>query len=263
MKVITWNINSVRLRAPIVKNLLESQQPDILFLQETKVEDALFPLDFFHSLGYTHTIFSGEKSYNGVAIISKLPLENNFCLNLVNDHKRHISAQVKQGDKYIELHNFYIPAGGDEPDREINPKFGHKLDYCDAITDWFKTNRKAADNILLAGDLNIAPYENDVWSHKQLLKIVSHTPIEVEKLTQARNSIDFLDIARKFVPETEKLYSWWSYRNRDWEKSNRGRRLDHIWVTGELKQQLKNFSILREARNYTQPSDHVPVIVEI
>jgi exodeoxyribonuclease-3 len=263
MKLATWNINSVRLRAELVKNVLLNNKIDVLCLQEIKAEDEFFPAEFFKNIGYSHLAFSGEKSYNGVAIISNQPLLNIQKLELYNSNKRHISAIINHNNKNFELHNFYIPAGGDEPDVNINPKFLHKLEYTDLVADWFRKNRKKSDDIILVGDLNIAPYEHDVWSHKQLLKVVSHTPIEVEKLLNLKASIDFLDVARKFVPENEKLYSWWSYRNRDWQKSNRGRRLDHIWAAGEIKNSITNFEILKDARNFTQPSDHVPVIIEL
>jgi exodeoxyribonuclease-3 len=117
--------------------------------------------------------------------------------------------------------------------------------------------------MILLGDLNIAPLEHDVWSHKQLLKEVSHTPIEVEKLGKLQQSLDWCDTHREFVDKSEKLYSWWSYRNRDWRKSNRGRRLDHIWVTPNLQEQVNKAWIMKDARDWHLPSDHVPVIIEI
>ena len=95
------------------------------------------------------------------------------------------------------------------------------------------------------------------------MKVGSHTPPEVEALNNMKSSINFADIAREFVPESEKLYSWWSYRNRDWKKSNRGRRLDHIWATDHLKHQVKNFDIIPHIRDWEKPSDHVPVIIEL
>jgi exodeoxyribonuclease-3 len=112
------------------------------------------------------------------------------------------------------------------------------------------------------GDLNIAPLEHDVWSHKQLLDVVSHTPIEVAHML-AWQRTGFTDAVRHFVPENEKLYSWWSYRNRDWRLSDRGRRLDHIWVSPDLVPGLKRYEILKDARDWPQTSDHVPVMVEL
>lgn len=261
MKIATWNINSVRLRIENVLRFLEEAQVDVLCLQETKAQDADFPLAAFHKAGYTHTAFSGEKSYNGVALISRVPLKdihkNEFA---GKQDKRHIAATLPGG---AELHNFYVPAGGDIPDRDENPKFGHKLDFVDDMREWFQKHRSKNAPLILVGDLNIAPLEHDVWSHKQLLRVVSHTPIEVEKLTRLQEHFNWADVSRHFVPHTEKLYSWWSYRNQDWKKSNRGRRLDHIWVTQPLQKSLQAASISSELRDWVQPSDHVPVIMEI
>ena len=147
------------------------------------------------------------------------------------------------------------------PDREANPKYAHKLDFIAEAKTWFaaRTNLQRA---IIVGDLNIAPLEHDVWSHKQLLDVVSHTPPETEGLTAWLNA-GFIDAVRHFVPEDEKLYTWWSYRNRDWRASNRGRRLDHIWVTHDLKPSLRKHTVLTDARDWTKGSDHVPVCVEL
>ena len=260
MRIATWNINSVRLRINRVADLAKTCEPDVICLQETKVVDDLFPLEAVQEMGYPHVAFNGMKGYNGVAILSKLPLKNiqrqEWC---GKTDCRHIAATLPGG---IELHNFYIPAGGDEPNREKNEKFGHKLDFLDEMTEWFPANRTARKKIVLVGDLNIAPLETDVWSHKQLLKVVSHTPIEVEKLGNVQNTLGWVDAVRHFVPESEQLFTWWSYRARDWDISNRGRRLDHVWVTPPLKKTLKGATILREARGGEKPSDHVPVMVD-
>jgi exodeoxyribonuclease-3 len=116
---------------------------------------------------------------------------------------------------------------------------------------------------MLVGDVNIAPLENDVWSHKQLLDVVSHTPAETERLARAMAAFEWTDVTRSFVPPAEKVFTWWSYRNQDWKKSDRGRRLDHMWVSPALKGALTGHRILREARDWTRPSDHVPVIAEL
>ena len=260
VKIVTWNINSVRLRAGIVTKLMRDENPDIICLQETKTVDETFPLKTFEDEGYKHIHIKGMKSYNGVCILSKIPFtETNIYKRVGKDDCRHISASFKNFD----LHNLYIPAGGDEPDRTINEKFGHKLDFIDEMAKWFKKNYSANDNVITLGDFNIAPLEHDVWSHKQLLKVVSHTPIEVEKLEKMQKSIDWRDAVRHFVPKDEKCYSWWSYRNRDWTKSNRGRRLDHIWVTPPLQDKLVSYKILTDYRSLEKPSDHVPVMIEL
>jgi exodeoxyribonuclease-3 len=163
----------------------------------------------------------------------------------------------------IELHNFYVPAGGDIPDPDLNDKFAHKLAFLREMKEMFGRRRdRRSARVILVGDLNVAPLENDVWSHKQLLRIVSHTPIEVDLLTKAQAAFDWIDVTRQFVPADEKIYSWWSYRAQDWRASDRGRRLDHIWTSPALKGATTRHEILKEARDWKQPSDHVPVVVD-
>ncbi|MEI6729796.1 MAG: exodeoxyribonuclease III [Pseudomonadota bacterium] len=259
MKIVTYNINSVRIRLEQIKTIVEQFNPDIICLQETKVEDNLFPIGEVKSLGFEHIYISGQKSYNGVAILSKVPLFDVHSLDILqSDHKRHIGGRLANG---VEIHNFYVPAGGDIPDRELNDKFDFKLRFYDAMSDW--ACEQKGKSLIMVGDFNVAPLPNDVWSHKQLLNIVSHTPIETDAMANLQKTLDWVDIARHFVPESEKLYSWWSYRNKDWEKSNRGRRLDHIWITPDLTPKLESCLIMRELRNSANPSDHVPVMMEI
>lgn len=261
MRIVTWNMNSVRLRMGLLKRLTEEHRPDIVCLQETKVQDADFPLADIHALGYPHVAFSGEKSYNGVAILSCRPLADVQTMRLADcDHKRHIGARLEDG---TEIHNFYVPAGGDIPDPKQNPAYALKLSFVEAMMAWSKRAIKANPSLIILGDFNIAPLEHDVWSHKQLLGVVSHTPAEVERLEALRTSASWRDAARHFTPTNEKLYSWWSYRNRDWRRSDRGRRLDHIWVTPGLAPALRACQTVKDARDWTQPSDHVPVIVDL
>lgn len=260
MRILTWNINSVRLRAPLVRRLMRECRPDIVCLQETKTPDEHFPLEAFAEEGYVHAHIHGMKSYNGVAVLSRIPfVATDIHHRVGREDCRHVAVQFDG----LELHNLYIPAGGDEPDPAVNDKFAHKLDFVDEMARWF-ADRYTPDQPLVAlGDFNIAPLENDVWSHKQLLTVVSHTPVEVEKLGRMYDSLKWQDAVRHFVPEEEKCYTWWSYRNRDWKKSNRGRRLDHIWVTPPLLPKLKGYRILTEARDWEKPSDHVPVMVDL
>ncbi|PPQ26194.1 exodeoxyribonuclease III [Rhodopila globiformis] len=263
LRVATWNINSLRLRIGLLDRLVEALRPDVICLQETKVPDELFPAEALRPLEFPHTVFRGMKGYNGVAILSRVPLAvheiaPDWC---GKGDCRHIAATLRTPRGPLELHNFYVPAGGDVPDRAENPKYGHKLDFIAETRLWFAARTGLARSILV-GDLNIAPLENDVWSHRQLLDVVSHTPAEVAGLT-AWMQAGFIDAVRHFVPADQKLYSWWSYRNRDWRQSDRGRRLDHIWVTPDLKPALKSQAILKDARDWPQGSDHVPVCVEM
>ncbi len=261
MKIVSWNINSVRIRIPQLAKLVTAWNPDILCLQETKVEDASFPHEDLAGLGFAHRLISGQKSYNGVAILSKMPLVKKDCLDFAGlDHRRHISALLPDG---TELHNFYIPAGGDIPDVDENPAYAAKLRFVEEMQGWAKNAGKKNARIIAVGDFNIAPLEHDVWSHKQLLGVVSHTPPEIERLTALQETLKWCDTGRHFTPPNEKLYSWWSYRNRDWRASNRGRRLDHIWVTPALAPHLQDYHTLQDARDWQSPSDHVPIAIDI
>jgi exodeoxyribonuclease III len=258
--VVTWNINSVRLRIGLVERLLREWQPDVLCLQETKCPQGQFPSASLKELGYTHLAEFGQKGYHGVAIVSRLPIgqqhSQDFC---AKGDCRHVSVTVKAA-RDIELHNFYVPAGGDEPDPAINEKFAHKLQFLDELEAWSKAKAKSKVSRIMVGDLNIAPLPHDVWSHKDLLKIVSHTPIETDALTRVQKIGNWHDVMRKHVPDTEKLYTWWSYRAKDWDSANKGRRLDHIWTSEDLADACTEMKVSREARGWTQPSDHAPVM---
>jgi exodeoxyribonuclease-3 len=252
--IATWNINSVRLREPLVLKLLSEEAPDILCLQECKSPVEKIPLDGFAALGYRHIVARGQKGYNGVAIVSKLPLVDAGEVDYASlGHARHVAARLENG---VTIHNFYVPAGGDVPDREVNEKFGQKLDYLAEMRDAF--HAQAPGKSILVGDLNIAPREDDVWNHKQLLKVVSHTPVEVERLADTQDAGKWVDITRQDIPEGN-LYSWWSYRAPDWDAADKGRRLDHVWATADIAAAGHSSRVLRHARGWEQPSDHAPV----
>jgi exodeoxyribonuclease-3 len=262
LSVVTWNINSVRLRIGLVTKLLERWQPDVLCLQETKCPQGQFPTAPVRALGYEHIAEFGQKGYHGVAILSRRPFlaqsVKPFC---GKDDCRHISVTLAAKQKPVTIHNLYVPAGGDEPDPAINEKFAHKLQFIEELDAWFGKDcvPKGHEGIVV-GDLNIAPLENDVWSHKDLLKVVSHTPVETQGLLKIQKTGKWVDLMRQHVPPDRKLYTWWSYRARDWEQSDRGRRLDHIWSTPGLAPKCQEIEVLKEARGWEQPSDHVPVI---
>ncbi|WP_458791868.1 exodeoxyribonuclease III [Yoonia sp. MH D7] len=250
----TWNINSVRLREDIVAQLMRDEMPDVLCLQECKSPVDLIPLEKFQALGYHHMIARGQKGYNGVAILSKMPIEETSAADYAAlGHARHIAGRLANG---VTIHNFYVPAGGDKPDRTINEKFGQKLDYLSEMRDAFHADKPQKS--ILVGDLNIAPREDDVWDHKKLLKIVSHTPIEVEALAEVQAAGDFIDVTRANIPDG-KLYSWWSYRAADWDTADKGRRLDHVWATSDIAASGHSSRIVRHTRGWEKPSDHAPV----
>lgn len=250
----TWNINSVRLRQDLVAKLMTDHAPDVLCLQECKSPVEKIPHDVFAALGYSHMIARGQKGYNGVAILSKMPITETAAFDFADlGHARHIAGRLENG---VTVHNFYVPAGGDIPDRDKNEKFGQKLDYLTDMRNEFRAN--APQKAILVGDLNIAPREDDVWNHKSLLKIVSHTPIEVEHLAQVQEAGKWVDVTRQDIPEGL-LYSWWSYRAKDWDAADKGRRLDHIWATPDISSAAHSSKIVRDARGWDQPSDHAPV----
>jgi exodeoxyribonuclease-3 len=264
----TWNINSVRLRIDLVAKFIKAARPDVLCLQETKCPDDAFPLKRFKRLGYEHVALNGQKGYHGVAIISRHPFEatsfRNFCGKTDCRHMSVVLGERAGLRDPITLHNFYVPAGGDEPDPEINPKFGHKLSFLDEMRDCEDLRPARGQRAILVGDLNVAPLEHDVWSHKQMIKVVSHTPIECEKLEMARKIGGWIDSMRVHTPEPAKLYTWWSYRAQDnWREADRGRRLDHIWTSDAIADRVSTVAIAKNYRGAARPSDHVPVTATI
>jgi len=264
-RLATWNINSVRLRLDLVRRFVKAHKPDLLCLQEIKCVEENFPTRELGALGFSHIAVAGQKGYHGVATLSRIP----FTLNERRDicgrgHARHLAITLDGAGKTpLVLHNVYVPAGGDIPDPALNDRFKHKLDFLDALASWFEGMRAlTASRMILVGDLNVAPLPSDVWSHRQLLKVVSHTPAEVERMDRVRASLDWIDVMRCHVPAEQKLFTWWSYRNRDWRASNRGRRLDHIWTTPALDGAAIAMTVLDKTRDWKRTSDHVPVIAD-
>lgn len=257
MKIASWNINSVRARIGIVERFLREEAPDILCLQETKVVDDVFPHAAFESLGYAHRILNGQRMHHGVAILSRVPLREDVRHDWQdNGEARHVGVRLPNG---VRLENVYIPAGGDVPDREVNPKFGQKLDYLVRMTRWSAALREPT---IILGDFNIAPLECDVWSHKQLIDTVSHTPVEIETLAALQASHGWIDLGRRFVPAPGRNYTWWSYRAADWAKSDRGRRLDHVWASPDVAATATAHRVHEPVRGWEKPSDHVPLVTE-
>ena len=258
MKIVSWNINSVRFRIDIVTRFLNEVRPDVLCLQETKVIDQDFPAAVFRDLGYDHIILHGQRMHHGVAVIARVPVTEDDRLDWqANREARHVGVRLANG---VRLENVYVPAGGDIPDRDLNPKFGQKLDFVERMTRWSET---LAGPTILVGDLNIAPLPSDVWSHKALLKVVSHTPVEVEALERLQASNDWVDLGRHFHPAPARLHTWWSYRSPDFTKNDRGRRLDHMWATGDVAAKAVSHIVFEDCRSWLKPSDHVPIMTEV
>jgi exodeoxyribonuclease-3 len=258
LKIASWNINSVRARVPIVGRFLDEEQPDVLCLQETKVEDKVFPAELFTERGYVHHALHGQRMHHGVAILSRVPLQDSGRHDWQdNGEARHVGVRLPQG---LRLENVYVPAGGDIPDRHLNPKFGQKLDFIERMTRWSEGLREPT---LIVGDFNVAPLDCDVWSHKALIDVVSHTPVEIEALERLRAAHDWVDLGRKFVPAPERCFTWWSYRSPDFKKNDRGRRLDHMWASPSLAAQATMHQVHEPCRAWERPSDHVPLVVEL
>lgn len=257
--IATWNINSVRLRMAQVERFLAEQAPDVLCLQEIKTLEANFPHEAFERAGYVHRAVHGQKGYHGVATVSRIPFRE-FSRHDWQDNgeARHVGVELLGEGQGLIVENVYIPAGGDVADRALNPKFGQKLDFLERMTRWAEAIDRPS---LIVGDFNIAPLDCDVYDHKALLKVVSHTPIEVEALTRFGDAHGWLDLGRHFIPAPERNYSWWSYRS-FWRNKDQGRRLDHMWASPDLLPQARGHRIVEETRRWEQPSDHVPLITE-
>jgi exodeoxyribonuclease-3 len=259
VSIATWNINSVRLRADQVARFLTEQAPDVLCLQEIKTEEKHFPHAAFEALGYTHRAVHGQKGYHGVATVSRIPFREVSRHDWqANGEARHVGVELLGPGQGLVLENVYIPAGGDIPDREANPKFGQKLDFLERMTHW--ADRLDAPSVIV-GDFNIAPLECDVYDHKALLKVVSHTPIEIEALWRFRDAHGWEDLGRKHIPAPERNWTWWSYRTY-WQDKDRGRRLDHMWASPQVAAQSLSHRFVEETRKWEQPSDHVPLVTE-
>src|SRR5262249_5174389 len=211
LTITTWNINSVRLRIDGVAKFVKAVRPDVLCLQETKCPDDRFPLKRFKRLGYEHVALNGQKGYHGVVVLSRLPFESQSAKAYCGKtDSRHVSAVL--GDKAglrdpLTIHNYYVPAGGDEPDPEVHPQFAHKLAAPDGWRCGPKARPPANERASVAAVPSVAPLEGEVWSHKAVLGAYSHTPIECEKLTAAQKAGNWIDVARTFVREPEKLYT--------------------------------------------------------
>jgi exodeoxyribonuclease-3 len=273
LSIASWNVNSVRKRMEGVAALARENAPDVICLQETKATDDVFPADEIAALGYRHQAIHGIKGYNGVAILSKLPLRHvetyTWCERADGRHISAVIAPPKRAGSFgeIEVHSLYVPAGGELPDPVRNPKFAHKLRFLAEQANWWAARGPKRDAHqparILAGDFNVAPLVADVWSHERLKNVVTHTEIEIRHLDTLQHAGGWVDAVRQLLGDDEQVYTWWSYRAADWAEADRGRRLDHIWVSDDLTDALSGAQVLRHARDWNTPSDHVPVIVTL
>jgi exodeoxyribonuclease III len=264
LRLASWNINSVRLRVDQVARFVAEQAPDVLCLQEIKCREGEFPRQAFVDMGLPHLAIAGQKGWHGVAIASRLPFEPAPVLDVCREGHARAVGIVVEG---VEVQNFYVPAGGDIPDRAENPKFDHKLDFFERLTA-LAAARDPKAPLAIVGDLNVAPSEFDVWNHRYMSKVVSHTPVEVETMERLKAAGSFIDLVREARPEPETLASWWSYRAADFRASNRGLRLDHLWITPGLRDAAfragaVSAHIHQDVRAWERPSDHAPVTADL
>lgn len=261
MKIATWNVNSIRTRKEQVKQWLIDNNIDVICLQETKVIDTDFPVDFFTDIGY-HTYIYGQKAYNGVAIFSLQPLENIkygfsevLSENIVNnfdEQKRVISAVINN----IRIVNLYVPNGNSLG----SEKYEYKLEWLKILKQYLTIlKNEYSEELLVCGDFNIALENKDIYKPEGKENHIMASTIERDALT-AVLKLGFADVFRKFTDEGD-YYSWWDYRQGGFSK-NRGWRIDHIYLTDELYQKAINCYIDINPRKLTQPSDHTPVICE-
>ncbi len=256
--IASWNINSVRLRKHQVAAFLEAWRPDVLCLQEIRCATESFPAATFRKLGYGHMAVRGRKNHHGVAIVSRRPISfedaHVFC---GLDDARHVMAVIDG----VRIHSLYVPAGGDVPDAGVNPKFAHKLAFLEEMRHWLRAEARQGAPVVLTGDLNVAPLEDDVWDHARMRRVITHTEVEREALMKVLRESGLHDVVRAHLPPPRKVFTWWSYRaGADWRRHDRGRRLDHVWATADLLMRAREVAIAKETRSWPRPSDHVPVL---
>lgn len=265
LRVVSWNINSIRKRIDQLARLAEDHGPDVVCLQETKCGDDCFPHQAMADIGFTHRAVYGYGGYNGVAILSKLPLSK------IDTHERrgkrdgrHISAVIESPQaEPVTVHSIYVPAGGDEPDPRINLKFADKLKFIDCAADHIAGTHGFRDRAILTGDLNIAPLPSDVWNHKLMSRRIGHTPHDIAAIERLRRSLNWIDVVREVIPADDPVFTWWSYRQTEFLIDSKGWRLDHIWVSPGLKDSIAGAEVLVNARNWRPASDHAPVLVTL
>ncbi|MEO6655874.1 MAG: exodeoxyribonuclease III [Pyrinomonadaceae bacterium] len=254
MKIATWNINSINSRVQQVVDWWGINKPDVLCLQETKCTDEKFPHQRLRSSGFEHIAFHGEKAYNGVAILSKYPLDDlqkNFPGDAADAPRRLIAATVEG----IRIINVYVPHGTSAG----SDKFTFKLDWVARLNQYFTKYHTLDENILLCGDLNIAPHESDVWNVPYWKDRMHFTKPERDAIRELKQW-GFVDVFRQNNDEPGE-YSWWDQYHHAFEK-NQGLRIDHIWTTPPLADLCTDCWIDREPRALERPSDHAPVVAE-
>jgi exodeoxyribonuclease-3 len=253
MIISSWNVNSVRARITNILNYLKSSNPDILFIQEIKTEEKNFPFNDFKNLGYESHVL-GQKSYNGVAFLSKINMSK-IDLKFINDKKKQsriIVGDIKNKSKIIKLINVYIPNG--------NPvgteKYDYKKDWYDTFNNKIKKTLVENENIIIGGDFNIIPEKIDVYDYKKYENDALFK-LEMRKRYRELVNLGFHDIYRYFNKDKQE-YTFWDYMAGAWQK-NHGMRIDHFLITSNLLKDVKSINIDKRPRSSVKPSDHTPI----
>jgi len=257
MKISSWNVNSVRARISNITNYLKKSRPEILMMQEIKTEEKNFPYDDFKTLGYQSHVY-GQKSYNGVAILSKINIENistNFIKD-INNQSRIMSADIKIKKKFFKLINIYVP-NGNPIDTE---KYDYKKKWYDTFCNKIKKTLTKDKNIIIGGDFNVIPEKNDVYDFTKYENDALFK-LEIRKKFRELINLGFQDIFRLFNKDKQE-YTFWDYMSGAWQKNN-GMRIDHFLVSNNLINNIKKISIEKKQRAMIKPSDHVPIELEI
>ncbi len=257
MIISSWNVNSVRARIENIKSYLLKYKPDILMMQEIKTEDLNFPYDDFSSMSYESHVF-GQKSYNGVAIISRGKLKK-IRKDLIKDklkQSRIISAEIEYKKKNIQLINIYTP-NGNPVDTE---KYDYKKKWLSELIKQLKNLSKKNQNIILAGDFNIIPSAEDVYNPKSFEDDALFR-LEIRKKLREMINLGFNDVYRYFN-ETKEGYTFWDYMRGAWQKNN-GMRIDHFLVSNSLIGNIKSININKDPRGREKPSDHTPIEITL
>ncbi len=257
MKISSWNVNSVRARIENITNYLKTSKPDILFIQEIKTEEKNFPYNSFKDLGYQSYVF-GQKSYNGVAFVSKLKIKNISFKLIVdkNNQSRIITGDINNKSRQIKLINIYAP-NGNPIDTE---KYQYKKIWYSLFNDSIKKMLLKNKNIIIGGDFNIIPEEIDVYDHK---KYQNDALFKLEIRKKLRELINFgFEDAYRFFHKTKQEFTFWDYMSGSWQKNN-GMRIDHFLISNNMLDSIKNINIDKKPRSKIKPSDHTPIELEI
>jgi len=257
MKIISWNVNSVRARLENITNYIKDVKPEILFLQEIKTEEINFPVQHFKDLGYDSHIF-GQKSYNGVAFLAKIKILN-INKDFIKDklkQSRIITGDIKVNKKEIKLINIYVP-NGNPIDTE---KYKYKKIWLDLFITRIKKESKLNSRIIISGDFNVIPDEIDVYDSTRYENDALFK-LEIRKKYRELINLGFNDIYRHFN-KTKQEYTFWDYFSGSWQK-NYGMRIDHFLVSNNLVNDIKTININKKPRSKTKPSDHTPIELEI